>query len=87
MGWFIIGKLAEIAGDHDLVVSGLTLLLMNNPVIVFSLALPAVACGVILLISRRHRILISTVGTVSLVILLGVVIFTVVGVVGPLYGS
>ena len=87
VGWFIMGRIAQIAADHDLVLSGLSLLLLENPLLIASLALPGIGCGIILLTWRRHRILISTVGTLSLVGLLGVVVFTIVNVVGPLYGG
>ncbi|MBC24070.1 MAG: hypothetical protein CMJ32_09180 [Phycisphaerae bacterium] len=87
IGWFIMGRLAQIAADHDLVVSGLSLMLLKNPGLIGSLALPGIGCGILLLTWRRYRILISTVGTLSLVALLGVVVFTIVSIVGPLYGG
>lgn len=87
LGPFALSWSADIAAKSNAVIPGFALPFVQRPWLLAVVALPSIACGVMLMITKRHRWIAVTISTLIMLLVLLIVVAVFATGLSSMYGD
>lgn len=87
LGPVALSLTADAATKSNSTLPGFTVPFVQHPWLLSVIALPAIACGVMMIVTKRHRWLAMTISTLILLLLLLIVLVAFVSMMSAVYSG